>query len=411
MNQLGGSILSICCLFCIILGISATLSRKNWRRELKNKFVVVTAFTMLSLIMPALAIVSVKVFHHQLTQAMGIRVLLVKANPVGSCPNWQPSNTTTADLSLLVADGPSVVDASDYTTIVVVFLMVVTAIVTGLTAVSLYDVSSFHATCNGAYSVTGILLILFGLFLSSSAHNSEGPWWNQDCAIFVAALFPCLTGLAVSHVIARSMKRSHPETLSLCPLGTVKQSYPETANPSHHETLTVAIECCYDNTTIASSVAITMLPAAQDQAMEVAVPLLYSIVKAVVVGKAGCVNASADDRSCAGMIKTTEVAEDSRKDRVSDYFEKLERDVEVDSVPCVGIFERLFCWMNRLPARRMTRQRQNALMPEVSWHDSTLASYSTRGHRNRGKLVDYIPHIPRPAPTGPPKLRFRTAAP
>ena len=80
------------------------------------------------------------------------------------------------------------------------------------------------------------------------------------------------------------------------------------------ETVAIAIECCYQNTGIATSVAITMYADPVQRAQEVAVPLVYGLLESVFVcvyclyaWKAGWTKAPADEKFCVVISKSYEI--------------------------------------------------------------------------------------------------------
>lgn len=322
--ELISAILSNVFLFFLIFGLSATVDCTNLKRQLSNKFAIATGVAMQFLIMPVLGYLAVTMFHHQgFTEAMGITLLVVTASPGGSYSNWWCS-TFNADLALSVAmttvsslisigllplnlffythlaygnkkneSGQSVIEALDFETIFVTLSIVLCAICLGLLAGYRYDTPTFHKAANRIGSVCGLLLVLFSIFLSSGGDGAEAKAWNQEWYFYVAVAFPCLVGIALSNVISRSVNLSPPETVA------------------------ISIECCYQNTGIATSVAITMFSDPHDRAQAVAVPLFYGIVEAVVIGfycvyawKAGWTKAPADEKLCVVVSKTYEISED-----------------------------------------------------------------------------------------------------
>jgi len=195
--------------------------------------------------------------------------------------------------------GEGILQALDFTTIFITLAIVLSAIVTGLAAGYKWDTHKFHVAANRIGSICGIMLIIFSLFLSSGADGAEAKAWNQHWSFYLAVAFPCLVGLALANIISRSVNLSPPETVA------------------------IAIECCYQNTGIATSVAITMFDNKEDRAQAVAVPLVYGIVEAVAIciycvyaWKVGWTKAPANENLCVVITKTYEV--DDEEDIVSD---------------------------------------------------------------------------------------------
>jgi hypothetical protein len=102
-----------------------------------------------------------------------------------------------------------------------------------------------------------------------------------------------LVGIALANIISRSIHLSKPECVA------------------------ISIECCYQNVSIATSIAISMFDDPIERSQAVSVPLLYGIVEAVVIGfyclwawKMGWTKAPASESFCVVVSKTYEVSED-----------------------------------------------------------------------------------------------------
>mmetsp|Transcript_8199 Transcript_8199/g.22745 ORF Transcript_8199/g.22745 Transcript_8199/m.22745 type:complete len:627 (+) Transcript_8199:293-2173(+) len=321
-----GTALSYIFLFFLIFGLSATVEIKNLKKQLGNRFAIGTGVVMQFLFMPLLGFLSVLALKSQpgWTQAMGVSLLVVTSSPGGSYSNWWCS-TFNADLALSVAmttvssllsiamlpanlflytflaygatEEESVVQALDFGTIFLALGIVLSAILSGLIVGYKYDNVHFHQLANRLGTFSGILLVLFSLFLSSGADGAENNFWNQDWAFYIGVAFPCLVGISLANIISRSLRLAPPETVA------------------------ISIECCYQNTGIATSVAIAMYQDKEDRAMAVAVPLFYGVVEAVAIclycfwaWKVGWTKAPANERFCTIVSKTYEVAEEGEND-------------------------------------------------------------------------------------------------
>jgi predicted Na+-dependent transporter len=71
------------------------------------------------------------------------------------------------------------------------------------------------------------------------------------------------------------------------------------------EVMALSIECCYQNTAIATSVAVTMFLDPTERAEAVSVPLFYGVVEAVIIGvycvcawKLGWTKAPSNEKVC-----------------------------------------------------------------------------------------------------------------
>ena len=158
------------------------------------------------------------------------------------------------------AEDESIVQALDFKTLFITLGIVLAAILTGLIAGYKWDHPQFHVAANRFGSVCGLLLIIFSVFLSSGGGGSDTKFWNMDWSFYIAVLGPCLLGISIANFISRAVNLSHPETVA------------------------IAIECCYQNTGIATSVAITMFDDPDERVEAVAVPLFYGVVEALMIG-------------------------------------------------------------------------------------------------------------------------------
>ncbi|EEC43774.1 predicted protein [Phaeodactylum tricornutum CCAP 1055/1] len=328
-NQLVGVVLSNVFLFFLIFGLSATVDVKNMKRQLTNRFAIGCGVAMQFIVMPLLGFVAVVSLRNQgLSEAMGVALLVVTSSPGGSYSNWWCS-TFNADLALSVAmttvssilsicllplnlflytylafgitdkDQESVVEALDFGTLFITLGIVLGAILSGLAAGYRWDNATFHVYANRFGTISGMLLILF----------------SSTLGLLLGVAFPCLLGIALANIIARSVRLSPPETVA------------------------ISIECCYQNTGIATSVAITMFDNVEERAQAVAVPLFYGIIEAVVIGiyciwawKVGWTKAPKDENLCLVIARTYEIDEIAANDEPQDEeFNGKEQLVEASS--------------------------------------------------------------------------------
>ena len=321
------AVMSNVLLFFLIFGLSATVEVKNLRHQLTNRFAIFTGVAMQFLIMPLLGFSAVFMFRDSgFTQAMGISLLVVTASPGGSYSNWWCS-LFNAELALSVAmtsvssvlsigllpanlflyswlsytviappeDGEemNVMQALDFTAIFISLGVVLGAIFIGLYCGYKYDNAKFHSRANHFGSICGLALILFSAFLGSGAGGAETNFWSLPWSFYVGTAFPCVVGITLANVISRCFKLNPPETVA------------------------IAIECCYQNTAIATSVAVTMFSDPTQRAEAVSVPLFYGFVEAVIIGvyclwawKVGWTKAPANEKICVVISKTYEVHEE-----------------------------------------------------------------------------------------------------
>jgi len=102
----------------------------------------------------------------------------------------------------------------------------------------------------------GIALIVFGLVLSNS--DEESALWERSWKFYLGVAMPCILGLLLANIISTVFRLPKPERI------------------------TCAVECCYQNTGIATSVALTMFDG--DQLAEaIGVPVYYGMVEAIIL--------------------------------------------------------------------------------------------------------------------------------
>jgi len=320
-------------LFFLIFGLSATVNLRDLKHQLTNKFAILSGITMQFFVMPLLGFLSILIFSRcGFSQAMGVSLLVVTASPGGSYSNWWCS-LFNAELALSVAmtsvssllsiallpanlflygylayglilvedgddEGINIVSSLDYGAIFITLGVVMGAILGGLVVGYHYDNNEFHKRANYFGSICGITLILFSAFLGSGgASGADTNFWSLPWSFYVGTAFPCIIGMTLANFISRSFRLSFPEVVA------------------------ISIECCYQNTAIGTSVAVTMFSDPTEQAQAVSVPLVYGMVEAILISlycvwawKAGWTKAPADEKLCVVMIKTYEIKDLNSED-------------------------------------------------------------------------------------------------
>mmetsp|Transcript_30389 Transcript_30389/g.72870 ORF Transcript_30389/g.72870 Transcript_30389/m.72870 type:complete len:517 (-) Transcript_30389:285-1835(-) len=325
MNMLSAIATNIL-LFFLVFGLSATVEIKSLKSQLTNKAAIFTGCAMQFIIMPMLGFSAVCMLKNseEFTQAMGITLLVVTASPGGSFSNWWCS-LFNADLALSVAmtsvssvlsvgllpanlilyswlafvvvmpEGNEIhiMDALDLKSIFISLGVVMAAIILGLYAGFVYSSPKFHKGANKFGSVCGLLLILFSGFLGSGGGGGEANFWSLHWSFYVGTAFPCVVGMLLANVISRGFKLSLPETVA------------------------ISIECCYQNTAIATSVAATMFSDPTTRTQAISVPLFYGLVEAFLIAiycvwswKLGWTKAPADEKLCVVITNTYEIEDD-----------------------------------------------------------------------------------------------------
>jgi len=324
MDQ-AAAILSNFLLFFLVFGLSATVRLQDLQHQLTNKFAILTGVAMQFLIMPFLGFCSVMIFrNYGFTEAMGISLLVVTASPGGSYSNWW-CNLFNAELALSVAmtsvssiislgllpanlffyswlaytvivepdedaEDLNILDALDFDAIFITLGVVLGAIIIGLFVGYKVENPNFRQRVNGFGSFCGVSLIFLSAFLGSGGGDAEATFWTLPPSFYLGTALPCIVGMALANILSRSFRLTPPEVVA------------------------ISIECCYQNTGIATSVAATMFTDPNERAEAISVPLFYGLVEAFIIGiyclwawKVGWTKAPSDEKLCVVVTKTYEV--------------------------------------------------------------------------------------------------------
>jgi predicted Na+-dependent transporter len=331
-------------LFLLIFGMAGTVDVRNLKRQLGNRYAILTGIAMQFIVMPLLGFIAVlSLKDHGLTTSMGITLLIVTASPGGSYSNWWCS-LFNADLALSVAmtalstilsigllpanlmlyahaaykfdstiseDGAEVdvLKSVDFVALFISLSIVIGAIVTGIYASYKTNSKRFHKIANALGSFSGLaLIVLSGIFSTTTIGEAEEGAkvpkpWEQDWSFYVGVSMPCVVGLFLANLIARFARLEKPEIVTL------------------------SVECCYQNVGIATSAVLAMFDDPNDVANAMAVPLLYGLVEMIVLGlyclvawKLNWTKAPKDDNFCLVITKTYEIED----------IDEEEGDVEMD---------------------------------------------------------------------------------
>ena len=183
-------------LFMLIFGMSATVDFRNLKRQLRNKYAIITGVCMQFMIMPLLGFLSVITFKSAgISPAAGITLLIVTASPGGSYSNWWCS-LFNADLALSVAmtalstilsigllpanlmlyayatygfgGEQNVMKSVDFGSLFISLGIVIAAITSGLFASYRMRSPTFQRYANNFGSLSGIALVIFSGIFSST---------------------------------------------------------------------------------------------------------------------------------------------------------------------------------------------------------------------------------------------------
>jgi hypothetical protein len=180
-----------------------------------------------------------------------------------------------------------VVKSLDWSALFVSLVVVIGGISSGILCSAWANSTRFNLMANKLGNMAGILLITLSAFVSSSGEDAS--LWDQDAKFYIGIATPALVGVTIATWMASKFDLDKPERVA------------------------VAVEACYQNTGIATSVAITMF-SGQDLATAVGVPLFYGICEAVILAvyclicwKAGWTKAPANENICVVIATSYEV--------------------------------------------------------------------------------------------------------
>lgn len=185
-----------------------------------------------------------------------------------------------------------VVKSLDWSALFVSLTVVIGGICSGLIASywakTTGNEGKMHTRANRMGNIAGLALILLSVSVSSS--NQQAAIWDQDASFYMACVAPPIIGLTLAVSLASYFDLDNPERVS------------------------VSIESCYQNTGIATTVALTMFKTEAALATAIGVPLLYGIVEAVVIlvfclicWKSGWTKAPANANICSVLATSYEV--------------------------------------------------------------------------------------------------------
>jgi len=265
-------------LFFLVFGMSATVDMRQLKKQLRNRTALLIGVTLQFIILPFLGFVVVKVL--QMKAPIGIPLLVITSSPGGSYSNWWCS-IFNADLALSVtmttistllsmimlpvnliiytniSYSSNVVKSLDWSALFISLITVIGGIFSGFICSANVKSLHFNMLANKLGNIAGVFLVIFSVLVSSEDRGG-GDVWNQKPMFYIAVAVPCLFGLLVANFIVSLYRLEKPERVA------------------------VAVECCYQNTGIATSVAAAVFHD-NESAVAVGVPLFYGICEAFVL--------------------------------------------------------------------------------------------------------------------------------
>jgi predicted Na+-dependent transporter len=146
----------------------------------------------------------------------------------------------------------------DWNSLFLALVIVIGAIGLGLGCSAKIKSRTFNRWSNRIGNLAGLSLIVFSATMTNTG-DADTKIWARDWSFYVGVTLPCLGGLILANIVATALDLDKPERV------------------------TVAIECCYQNVGIATSLALTMFKGDElNEAM--GVPFFYGVMEGVLVG-------------------------------------------------------------------------------------------------------------------------------
>ena len=131
-----------------------------------------------------------------------------------------------------------VVSNLDWNALFTALAVVISAIVLGLFCSARSQSAEFNQVANHIGNLAGFCLIVFSATMTNTG-SADTRIYSRHWTFYVGVALPCVLGLLLANIIATCLNLKRPERV------------------------TVAIECCYQNVGIATSVALTMFDGAE----------------------------------------------------------------------------------------------------------------------------------------------------
>lgn len=180
-----------------------------------------------------------------------------------------------------------VVKALDWFSLFLSLIVVIGGIATGVLSSAWYNSTRYSLLANKLGNLAGVALVIFSAVVSSSSQDFN--LLSQNAAFYIGVAAPALLGVSVATYLSSRFKLEKPERVA------------------------VAVEACYQNTGIATSVAASMFTG-DELAQAIGVPLYYGIVEAVTLAffcltcwKIGWTKAPANENICTMLTTSYEV--------------------------------------------------------------------------------------------------------
>jgi len=322
VTDLIATIVSDLLLFLLVFGMSATVDIKSMEHQFRNYKAWGTGLFLQFIILPFLGFLTVKLFN--INEVSGITLLVIVSSPGGSYSNWWCAlfnaelalsiAMTTISTILSIAFLPvnlylysraaygrsEVVKNLNFVSLFISIMIVIGAVALGLICSAKIKHPKIRKFANLGGNISGICLIAFSIIISMVGDGDEvEDHLYDDKDMYWSTALPCVVGLLLANVFTSALRLDKPERV------------------------TCSVECCYQNTGIATAVAISMFQG-QDVSEAVKIPLWYGIVEAVALGiylviawKLGYTKAPSNEKFCTVISKSYEIEADDHNSQQS----------------------------------------------------------------------------------------------
>ena len=149
-----------------------------------------------------------------------------------------------------------VVNALDWFSLFLALIVVLGGITSGVLTSAYMNSTRFNLLANKLGNLAGLSLVLFSAVVSSTGQDSG--IWSQNAVFYIGCAIPAIVGVILATFMATKLGLDLPERVS------------------------VAVEGCYQNTGIATSVAASMFQG-EDLKKAIGVPLYYGLVEMFIL--------------------------------------------------------------------------------------------------------------------------------
>uniref|UniRef100_A0A6U9VVP2 Bile acid:sodium symporter n=1 Tax=Pseudo-nitzschia australis TaxID=44445 RepID=A0A6U9VVP2_9STRA len=295
-------------LFFLVFGMSATVDIGHMRKQLRNWKALMIGLCLQFILLPFVGFCIVKIL--KMDPAIGVTLLVVTSSPGGSYSNWWCSlfnaelalSVTMTGISTLLSVimlplnlviyttgsySDEVVKSLDWFALFLSLVVVLGGITSGVLMSAWCNSTRFNLLANKLGNLAGIALVAFSAVVSSSGQDTS--IWTQNAVFYIGCAIPAVVGVIVATYSATKLGLEKPERVA------------------------VAVEGCYQNTGIATSVAASMFTGTQ-LATAIGVPLYYGLVEMFILAffclgcwKCGWTKAPSDENFFVMIAKSYEV--------------------------------------------------------------------------------------------------------